>query len=81
MTQQPKYNLGDEVWYMVDNKIDYSTIKGVAVSNDRVYDEEKLHVYLLNHVTYLKSEYKYINTEWYPESFLFPTKEELKASL
>lgn len=68
MTIETKYNIGDEVWFIKDNKpqtIQVFCIEIIAAST----------------VSKPCIKYGFGNFERYTESHLFPTKEELLKSL
>ena len=68
MTIETKYNIGDEVWFIKDNKpqtMKVSYIEIIAAST----------------VSKPCIRYGFGNFERYTESLLFPTKEELLKSL
>ena len=66
MTIETKYNIGDEVWAIVENKVCKYPILNITVK-------------MLNKV--IKVMYYIGNCEWRYEYELFPTKEELLKSL
>ena len=65
MTIKTKYNIGDEVWFIRNNKV---TLGFVEIINIR-------------HTTFEEDIEYYVLGNWYYESSLFPTKEELLKSL
>lgn len=67
MTVNTKFNIGDQVWYMSDNRPNESDITGFSIS----IDETK----------HLTIEYTLHFNEKIGEQYLFSTKEELIASL
>jgi hypothetical protein len=67
MTIETKYNIGDEVVYLNDNKIKEGTIRNISIL-----------VYIDNEITI---QYKTSNGVYVYEQDLFPTKEELLKSL
>lgn len=76
MKIETKYNVGQTVFYMADNKVNSSAIAKIRVDVD-VYN----HVYKeLNEILYILEDPK-VKGEWYKESNLFETKKELLDSL
>lgn len=77
MTIETKYNIGDEVWVIVENRAQCLRIEGVAVSTlSETFDESgKLISYRIRINYYLGDGY------WVNDSDCFPTKEELIRSL
>lgn len=77
MTIETKYNIGDEVWFMEDNKAYSRVIAAIKVT----HYGEKLTV--LKYGYYLHPESSDERLYWLDqhESKLFPTKEELFKSL
>lgn len=77
MTIETKYNIGGAVWVMMDNKVHHLRIEAIEVSIGKAMVGE-------NGILSI-SEYKYRYSvgwnNWYDESQLFPTKEELIKSL
>ncbi|MGL4779906.1 MAG: hypothetical protein ACRCXN_03635 [Bacteroidales bacterium] len=72
MTIETKFNIGDTVWYLYDNKV----LQGVIVHIELQIDgndsyEEKCHI---------KAEHHQRQYMYYAEK-LFPSKEELLKSL
>lgn len=77
MTIETKYNIGDEVWVISDNKAQCLTITKIrTISHGRVFDEYYTIVDASMHI-----EYCFSNDEWVKEKYCFPTKEELLKSL
>lgn len=66
MKVETKYDLNDTVWYISNNKVNSQKVTGIYIS-----------VSGLEHIEY----YLQFGDVKYPESILFPTKEELLNSL
>ena len=77
MTIETKYNIGDEVWCIVENRAKCLRIEGVAISSlAETFDESgKLTSYRIRIKYYLG------DGEWVDDANCFPTKEELLKSL
>lgn len=77
MIIETKYNIGDEVWAIVENRAQYLRIEGVTVRTlGGTFDESgKLISYRIGIKYYLG------NGEWVNDVDCFPTKEELIKSL
>jgi hypothetical protein len=77
MTIKTKYNIGDEVWVIVENRAQCLRIEGMAVSTfAEIFDENgKLMSYMVIIDYYLE------DGEWVNDIRCFPTKEELLKSL
>ena len=73
MTIETKYNIGDEVWFMHDNKVKSGTIIKMCVVVERDINSQ----YVSKSVQYGFYNFNYT----YIENRLFPTKEELLKSL
>ena len=77
MTIETKYNIGDRVWVIMNDRVAHAIIEAIEISVGKALCSEdgKLSI----------SEYKYKYSvgygNWYNESLLFPTKEELLKSL
>ena len=70
MTIETNYNIGDEVWY-VDKSVKHRTIDAIKVEQKRRG---------MGWIGEPTINYR-VGCEWWPESKLFPTKEELINSL
>ena len=68
MTIETKYNIGDEVWTIVEDKVSECPILSITVKKG-IWKEEIEVMYYID------------NCEWRYEQELFPTKEELLKSL
>jgi hypothetical protein len=68
MTFETKYNIGDEVWVMHDNRCRCTIVKSIRTM---IHDYTSL----------IDIEYFIEVGEWLHEGRLFPTKEELLKSL
>lgn len=77
MTIETKYNIGDEVWAIVENRVQCLRIEGVAVRTlGETFDESgKLISYRIRINYYLG------DGDWVNDVDCFPTKEELLKSL
>ena len=65
MTINTKYNIGDTVWFMHDNKCVSKKVENIKIDVDIMY------------IQYVFNE----NGVWLSEKHLFSTKEELLKSL
>ena len=81
MTIKTKYNIGDEVWFMADNKVYKGIVYGFACEQGCHYikDGEPRCVYTI--VDYIVSIDQGGHTSKMFDQDLFPTKEELLKSL
>lgn len=78
MTITTKYNIGETVYYMYDNKICTMVIGGITI----VYKSRKKGEWIANEVAYsAKQEIDGVYTESRYERVLFPTKQALLESL
>ena len=77
MTIETKYNIGDEVWAVVENRAQCLRIEGVMINTlDETFNEcGKLVSYRIRIKYYLGDGY------WVKDIDCFPTKEELLKSL
>lgn len=77
MTIETKYNIGDYVWAIVENRAQCLRIEGVTVSTlNETFDESgKLISYRIGIKYYLG------DVDWVNDVACFPTKEELIKSL
>jgi hypothetical protein len=77
MTIETKYNIGDEVWAIVENRAQCLRIEGMAVSTlAEIFEESgKLVSYRIGIKCYLG------DGVWANDVDCFPTKEELLKSL
>ena len=77
MTIETKYNIGNEVWVIAENKVQKLRIQECKVSTARATrsDDGKFKVIEYRIVYYFE------DGEWASESKCFPTKEELLKSL
>lgn len=77
MTIETKYNIGDKVWVIVNNKVHHIRIEEIKVSIEKtmIIEDGVLSI----------SEYKTLYSvgwgDWHKESDIFHTKEELLKSL
>lgn len=92
MTIETKYNIGDEVWFMCENRARQSYIVDIRIRCEKEDVENPFNDYphppLLGDETTIEVSYwvKGLNVteraNWlYREQYLFPTKEELLKSL
>ena len=80
MTIETKYNIGDEVWFMADNKVYKGIIYGFSCVQacEYIKDGEPCCVYTdLDYIVCIAQGH----TSKMFGSFLYPTKEELLKSL
>lgn len=68
MTIETKYNIGDEVWTIIENKVCKYHILSITAKKGMRNEEIEVKYYIGN-------------CEWRYEHELFPTKEELLKSL
>lgn len=73
MTIETKYNIGDEVWFMHDNKVKTAIIITIGVFVEIDMNSQ----YVSNSIQYGLYNFNHP----YIENQLFPTKEELLKSL
>ena len=76
MTIETKYNIGQEVWFLKDNKAATMKIWDIDIRVRTSYDGEKTYGY---HTRFFYYDFGYDNE--IEEKYLFPTKEELLKSL
>lgn len=62
-----KYNIGDKVFYIENRNVKEDIVTGISVDKD--------------HILYYKFGYGYLDCLWLEEKYIFPSKEELLASL
>ena len=72
MTIETKYNIGDEVWVIMNNRVECVKIQSVKLEVYTDYKVYKVEVYPVY--------YDFCGGRYY-ETQLFPTKEELIKSL
>lgn len=70
MTIETKYNIGDEVFMLLHRSVDKYNISGIRI---RIEGGNTSVEYRLRTIAG--------NTDYYDESWIFPTKEELLKSL
>ena len=74
MEIKTKYNIGDTLWVIYDNKAQTITVSNISIV---VYPDNKISI---NYIDTVGSDtYDYKGT--FPEDECFPSKEELKESL
>ena len=77
MTIETKYNIGDEVWVIAGNKAQHLRIEAIEVSIEKAMITEDGGFSISEY----KTSYSVGRGNWYKESDIFPTKEELLKSL
>ena len=77
MTIETKYNLGDKVWVISENRIQCLPIRDFAIETSGVVFNDKCEFVSC----FLQIQYYLDNSEWVEENMCFPTKEELLKSL
>ena len=77
MTIDTRYNIGDKVWTIVENRIQYLCIQDFAIETSSVVFNDKCEFVSCG----LRIQYYLGNSEWVEEDMCFPTKEELIKSL
>lgn len=77
MKIETKYNIGDEVWAIVNDKVAYRYIEAIKITTDKIFATEGGRVVDIK----LKHQYCIGYDCWRKEQELFPTKEELLKSL
>ena len=77
MTIETKYNIGDEVWVIAENKVQRLWIKEVTASANNATRSEDGKLKVLE----FRIVYHFENGEQVSESKCIPTKEELLKSL
>lgn len=78
MTIETKYNIGDEVYLMLSNKVKKALIIGVLITKGEHRKSEKYTSQEIRYNLHIVGETSY---EGFSEGSLFKTKEELLASL
>lgn len=68
-----KYNIGDKVFYIENNMICNKSITGIIVKRSDFLKKKT--------VVYSFAEEHYYYEPWIEQKYLFPSKEELLASL
>lgn len=78
MTIETKYNIGDRVWAIVENRVQYLCIQDFAIETSNVVFNDKCEFVSCG----LREQYYLGDCEWAAEEDMcFPTKEELLKSL
>lgn len=77
MTFETKYNIGDEVWAIVDNEVQCNQVGGVKAQTDAVMLRQDV----LGANFPIRIKYHLWGGNWVDEHKVFPTKEELIKSL
>ena len=80
MTIETKYNIGDEVWFMADNKVRKAIIYGFACVESCLYIKDGESCGIHTDLDYIVCISQGHTTKMY-DCDLFPTKEELLKSL
>lgn len=70
---KPKYQIGDKVWVIQNNKVTKGIITGIAIDKTFSFDGSGTH--------YITYSLDFGNGGDHRESVLYPTKESLIASL
>lgn len=76
MKFETRYNLGNEVWVILDNRVQRRVIKDFSIKSETRYDEFRVRYYSKIIVKYYFGDGEYVD-----ETMCFPTKEELIKSL
>lgn len=76
MTIETRYNIGDEVWVILDNRAQRLVIKDFSIKSETRYDEFPVRYYSKIVVKYYFGDVEYVD-----ETMCFSTKEELVKSL
>ena len=77
MTIETKYNIGDEVWAIVENEVQCNQIGGIKVQTDAVMSRQDVSGVNIP----IRIKYYLWDGNWVDEHKVFPTKEELLKSL
>lgn len=77
MTIETKYDIGQAVWVIMNNKAQHLRIEKIEASIDKAMITEDGN-FLISKYTFL---YSVGYDNWYKENDIFPTKEELLKSL
>lgn len=77
MTIETKYNIGDRVWVIVENRVQHLSIQDFAIETSKVVFNDKGEFVSC----VLRIQYYLRDSEWVEEDMCFPTKEELLKSL
>lgn len=77
MTIETKYNIGDEVWVILENRIQCLLIRDFAIETSGVVFNDKCEFVSC----VLQIQYYLDDRNWVEEDMCFPTKEELLKSL
>ena len=80
MTIETKYNIGDEVWFMADNKVRKAIIYGFSCTQACSYIKDGEPCCVSTDLDYIVCIDQGHTTKMY-DCDLFPTKEELLKSL
>lgn len=77
MTIETKYNIGDAVWVIANDRVQHLRIEAIKVSIGKTMITEDGDFSISEY----KTSYSVGWGNWYKESDIFPTKEELLKSL
>lgn len=77
MKIETKYNPGDEVWVIAENRIQHLCIQDFAIETSSVVFNDKCEFVSCE----LRVQYYLGKNEWAEEDMCFPTKEELIKGL
>lgn len=77
MKIETKYNIGDAVWVITNNKVHHIRIDAIEVSIGKATTNEDG----VLSISEYKTSYSVGWGNWHKESDIFPTKEELLKSL
>lgn len=77
MIIETKYNLGDEVWAIVENEVQCNQIGGIKMQTDAVMSRQDVSGVNIP----MRIKYYLWDGNWVDEHKCFPTKEELLKSL
>ena len=72
MTIETKYNIGDEVWVILDNRVQRRVIKDFSIKSETRYD-----AFRVRYCSKIIVKYYFGDGEYVDETMCFPTKEEL----
>lgn len=76
MTIETRYNLGDEVWVILNNRAQRRVIKDFSIKSETRYDE-----FRVRYCSKIVVKYYFGDGEYVDETMCFPTKEELLKNL
>lgn len=76
MKFETRYSLGDEVWVILNNRVQRRIINDFSIKSKTRYDE-----FRVKYCSKIVVEYYFGDGEYVNETMCFPTKEELLNSL